>query len=241
MIDLHAHMIPGLDDGAMDMEEAAEMAKMAYDSGVKVTAATSHADFSMYEPEEFWRMYKKRFRELQRELRIRKVPLKICTGAELMVNESFVRCAKDRRVISLNRGGGLLIEFHFDAHYRYALRQMEKLSEMGYRLVLAHPERYDFVKRDKERLLEIYSRGVTLQVNKGSILGEFGRRAESAADYMLRRGIAGAVASDAHDTALRTPDMRETARILDLYYGTDAAEVLLKKNPYKLLKIAKNG
>lgn len=87
-----------------------------------------------------------------------------------------------------------------------------------------------------ENLKAFYDRNFLLQVNKGSILQEFGRKAFRAADWMLSRGIAGAVASDAHDPVLRTPDMEETTDILEMYYGRDAAEVLLARNPGRIIR-----
>lgn len=113
---------------------------------------------------------------------------------------------------------------------------LEKLSEAGYKLVLAHPERYDFVRRSPEILIELYRKEIILQVNKGSLLGEFGRRAFRAADYMLAKGLAGAVASDAHDPVLRSPELEETARILDLHYGGAASEILLEETPLYILR-----
>ena len=107
---------------------------------------------------------------------------------------------------------------------------------MGYQIVLAHPERYDFAKRQPEALEGFWRRGVILQVNKGSILGELGRRAARTADWLLSRGMAGLVASDAHDPVLRTPDLEETARVLDIYYGSSASRILLERNPARILE-----
>ena len=81
-----------------------------------------------------------------------------------------------------------------------------------------------------------WRRGVILQVNKGSILGELGRRAARTADWLLSRGMAGLVASDAHDPVLRTPDLEETARVLDIYYGSSASRILLERNPARILE-----
>ena len=107
--------------------------------------------------------------------------------------------------------------------------------------MLAHPERYDCVKRDSAILYALYDKGIILQVNKGSLAGNFGQRAYRRADLMLREGIAGIVASDAHDPVLRTPELDETADLLNLYYGHDAAEILLKRNPGRVLEVTDPG
>lgn len=85
-------------------------------------------------------------------------------------------------------------------------------------------------------LSEIYNEGILLQVNRGSLLGQLGPGAERTSDWFLSRGMAWLVASDAHDPVLRTPDLDETARILDPYYGARASEILLRRHPEKVLK-----
>ena len=130
--------------------------------------------------------------------------------------------------------------FLFDTSGSLALERLKRLQRLGYQLILAHPERYEFAKRDPERLKEFYREGILLQVNRGSILGQLGRGAARTADWLLSMGLAGLVASDAHDPVLRTSDLEETARILDLYYGGNASEILLERNPAKILKSAVN-
>ena len=155
---------------------------------------------------------------------------------ELVVNESLLHYAEKHPLPSLNGSGYLLVEFYFDIRYREAVRRLEVLRKMGYRLVLAHPERYDFTKQNVSRAAELADSGIILQINKGSLLHEFGERAHRAAVWILSHGLAGVVASDAHDPVLRTPDLAEVADILAMEFGAEAAEVLLKKRPAEILK-----
>ena len=103
-------------------------------------------------------------------------------------------------------------------------------------MILAHPERYDFVQRDPGCLREIVGKRLLLQVNKGSLLGDFGGRAYRTADWILGRGLAGIIASDAHDPVLRTPDLREVRELVELRYGREAALDLLWRIPARILK-----
>ena len=231
MIDLHIHILPGLDDGAETMEDALEMARISAESGVDTVVASSHGSFDGYEPEELYERYERKFQTFQERLSEEKIPLKVCRGMEWLVNDRLLRYIRERKLPTINGGGYLLVEFWFDSSRRYVMSALEKLSEAGYKLVLAHPERYDFVRRSPEILIELYRQEIILQVNKGSLRGEFGRGAFRAADYMLAKGLAGAVASDAHDPVLRSPELEETARILDLHYGGDASEILLEETP----------
>ena len=236
MVDLHIHILPGIDDGAKSLGEAVEMARMSAESGVRAIAATSHGDFSLYEPEEYLRAYQEKLEKFREVLAEEQIPLKVHRGMELMVNEGLLRAGRKGLLPGYGGGRCLLVEFFFDISRDRALKWTEELLAMGYRIVLAHPERYDFAKRQPEVLEAFWSRGVILQVNKGSILGELGRRAARTADWLLGRGMAGVVASDAHDPVMRTPDLEETGRVLDIYYGSDASYVLLERNPRRILE-----
>ncbi len=235
-IDLHMHILPGIDDGAETMEDAVEMAETSVRSGVGTVAATPHGDFSRQEPEEYLKLCSERLKALRSELKLRRIPLYVAEGMELLVNEALIKWGRKHRLPGINGSRWLLVEFYFDISLSRALRMADELTALGYRLVLAHPERYDLARRMPENLNAFYERKFLLQVNKGSILQEFGRKAFRAADWMLTRGIAGAVASDAHDPVLRTSDLEDVADILDMYYGRDAAEVLLERNPGRIIR-----
>lgn len=230
------HILPGVDDGAETMDDAVEMAEISARSGIGIAAATPHGDFSKGNPKEYLRICSEKLESLRAELIRRKIPLKVVSGMELLVNEALIEWAGENKLPGINGSRWLLVEFYFDISLSRALRMADELTALGYRLILAHPERYDLARRMPENLKAFYDRNFLLQVNKGSILQEFGRKAFRAADWMLSRGIAGAVASDAHDSVLRTPDMEETTDILEMYYGRDAAEVLLERNPGRIIR-----
>ena len=236
MIDLHMHILPGLDDGAQSMEEAVEMAQIAAECGTEVCAATSHGRFDRQEAGEYIFRYRKALKQLKAELKRRGIGLDVRSGMELLADESLLRYAESHPLPGYGGGRFLLTEFYFDISLRQALETLDALMRKGYHIVLAHPERYDFIKRQPENAYTLYREGVILQVNAGSIAGKFGRGAFRAADHILGEGLAGLVASDAHDAFTRTPDLEETERILDLYYGIDASEILLEENPRRILE-----
>ena len=235
MIDLHCHILPGLDDGAATWQDALEMARKAAEGGTRILAATSHGNFSRGDPEDYLEQYRKTLVRFRQELAERNIPLKLAGGMELLVNEKLLRYGREHRLPSLNGGKYLLVEFWFDASSRRIREGPEELARMGWRLVLAHPERYDAIWRHPELLEELDRRGVVLQVNQGSLRGDFGRRARVLAEFMLRQEIAGAMASDAHDPILRSPDLDEISRLLELRYGPGAAAYLLRDNPGRIL------
>lgn len=244
MIDLHSHILPGMDDGAASMGDAVEMARLAAAAGTKTIAATVHGDFSRGRlrrlgSERYMEYYTEKLEAFRKELKKQKIQLKVVQGMEILVNEAlfcYLRASfRNSFPFSLNGGRWVLAEFEFDVSRGWMQEGLERLAQRGWKIVLAHPERYDCIKRDLGILYSLYDAGVVLQVNKGSLAGEFGQRAYRTADLMLREGIAGIVASDAHDPVLRNPELDETADLLNLYYGHDAAEILLRKNPGRIL------
>lgn len=249
IIDLHSHIFPGMDDGAASMEDALEMARMAVDAGTEIIAATVHGDFSRGLLRRLgWKRYMERYRsrlaEFRLELKRKQIPLEVMEGMEILVNKDlfrFIDETEEEGLPSLNGGGSILVEFEFDISGISLMDSLECLMQKKRKIVLAHPERYDCVKRDFAILYALYDKGIILQVNKGSLAGDFGQRAYRRADLMLREGIAGIVASDAHDPVLRTPELDETADLLNLYYGHDAAEILLKRNPRRVLEVTDPG
>ena len=236
MIDLHAHIIPGLDDGARTMEDALEMAETAASCGVRILTATAHMDPASCDPEEYAARYREGLAALREETARAEIPLRIASGMELLVSEDLLRFAENRPLPSLNGSGYLLAEFYFDVRFSDAVRMLDALQALGYRIVLAHPERYAFIRRDPARAEALARKGVILQLNKGSFFREFGEGAFLAAKWILARGLAGVIASDAHDPVMRTPDLAEMRELLEVEYGTEAARALLVKRPGDILR-----
>ena len=238
MIDLHAHIVPGVDDGARSLSDSLEMARMAAKSGVTILAATSHGEFSRKDPGEYLRLYRERLLLLRRKAREEGIPLKIVSGMEILLEERTVACAGEYRLPSLHAGRWSLVEFPFDITGRQARMLLDAMLRKGYHLILAHPERYDFVKKDPGCVREIVGDRVLLQINKGSLLRELGERSFQTADWLVSRGLADLIASDAHDPVLRTPDLGGIRDAVELRYGRQTAAKLLWRTPAKILKDA---
>src|SRR5699024_8990414 len=94
MVDLHIHILPGIDDGAKSLKESVEMARMSAAGGVRAVSATSHGDFSFYEPEEYLKIYGKKLEDFCRALKEEQIPLEVHRGMELMVNESLLKAGR---------------------------------------------------------------------------------------------------------------------------------------------------
>ena len=235
MVDLHAHILHGVDDGAQSLRESLQMARMAVESGVRAIVMTPHCNipgfYENYDSSEL----RGRFRELKDALQEENIPLKLYPGMEVFGRENLNELLRRHRLIPVNDGGYLLLEFDFEEMAYWMSFLLEEIQSAGLRPLVAHPERYRAVQEDPNLAWHWVRRGCALQVNKGSILGRFGRREQQTAELLLEHELAACVASDAHHSAFRTPHMRELADYLEQTYGRECVQLLMIDNPARIL------
>lgn len=235
MVDIHCHILPDCDDGASNLEESIEMARMSYRSGVTDVAATSHftgnlADLPRIE------LIQQRFRQLRDALKVENIPLRLHMGAEILCTPETPELAQLRKLPTLAGTNYVLVEFLFDETFDYMDTILADIAAQGYRVVVAHPERYGVIQKDT-RLLRRWGRlGYVLQLNKGSVLGAFGSRAAHAADEILAQGLAHLFASDAHSYHRRTPHMGQLRHWVKEHCDERYAQILLERNPRRVLE-----
>ena len=235
MIDIHCHILPDIDDGASDLEESIEMARMAWLSGVTDIAATPHFRGEMADAE-LCQTIAQRLEVLRAALRQEGIPLQLHAGAEILCLPETPELAARRLLPTLGGTNYILTEFYFDESFAYMDDLLSEIAACGYRIVVAHPERYGVIQRSP-RLLERWARlGYVLQLNKGSVLGSFGHRAENAAHDILGLGLAHLFASDAHSSHARTPHMGALVHWAEECCDPDFTQILLTENPRRLLK-----
>lgn len=236
MIDIHAHIIPGLDDGSQDIGTSMLMAEMAADSGVTKIIATPHCNQSgMYEnyvSEKLLR-YMDRFRE---EVEREDIGLKIGLGMEIFCSREVPRLLKEKKLLTLNGSRYVLVEFGFRVDSSRMERMLFPIMDAGFVPIIAHPERY-FDLQDKPDIIDDWMHeGMGIQINKGSFFGRFGRDAYSFAHTLLRNGLVTCIASDAHGVESRTTDMTDILEFIATEYSEELADLLLVENPGRIFK-----
>ena len=230
MIDLHCHILPGVDDGARDLGESLEMARLAVESGVRAVVATPHCvDGGALE---VWSGVKM----LRNALEEAGIPLYVFMGMEIFGTPDTVRLLKDQQLFPLNNSRYPLIEFPFRSDGEVETAILQDLVRAGYRPLVAHPERYDCVREDPEMVNEWMRMGCLFQVNRGSLLGRFGTGPRQMAEALVGRGFATVVASDAHSPDMRTPWMADVRELLTEQVSPVAAEYLLLRNPMSIIR-----
>lgn len=230
MIDLHSHILPELDDGAQNLHQSLEMARIAIQSGVTTMVATPHCIDGQADDV---RSMLKLMRSVLRENGLR---LQLCSGMEIFGTRDTARLLREGKLLTLNRSQYPLIEFNFHSDGYWETQILSDVIQAGYRPVVAHPERYSFIQHSPELLNRWVQMGCLLQINKGSLLGRFGSTSQSLSLELVDRGFAAVVASDAHSTHSRTPWMAEVRTLLELEFAPEAARYLLLDNPRRILK-----
>lgn len=233
IFDIHSHILPEVDDGAWDMQESLEMIRTAASCGVSTLIATPHCIPGKFENYNTISL-RNQFSMLRSSVRAEGIPVEILSGMEVFVTDQLPDQLDRRQVLTLNDTSYLLVEFDFDEPFFWCTKMLKKVLERNYIPVIAHPERYFAVYHEPWKVEEWLEMGCHIQLNKGSVLGRFGREIRRAADYLMRNDMAACIASDAHSTYQRTTVMSELYRYLTETYSKEYADMVLCDNPRKI-------
>lgn len=165
MIDIHAHILPGIDDGAEDMYDTLEMARMAADSGVDKIIATPHCNIPGMYGNYFGREYIDRYESVVRAVR-KKIPIEILPGMEVFSTEDLPELIVNHKIMPLNQSRYILMEFAFDEDPEFAEAILKRVEEVGARPVIAHAERYEFIQDYPQIAYRWFRKGYVIQANK---------------------------------------------------------------------------
>lgn len=236
MVDIHCHILPGLDDGSDNIEESVRMARLAADGGTSAIIVTPHSNIPGSVSNYYDSQYSEKFDTLKKRIREENISLELYMGHEIFASGDVVGMIKSQKLLTLNNSDYPLIEFAFDQHSDSVYRKLGKLIAEGFTPVIAHPERYSFVIEDSEALAKLKKLGCLLQVNKGSLKGSFGKKAYEASQRIIAEELADVIASDAHSPYRRTPYLVDAYGLICENHSREYAHLLLSVNPKKILR-----
>ena len=229
MIDLHHHLLPGLDDGSKSMEDSVAMAKLAMADGITHVVCTPHAN-GRYTYDSAVNGAK--LAELRTLLDGENIPLTLGMGCDFHLSYDNIQAAKDDpQRYAINGKGYLLVEIPDYGLPRGLTEIFYELQLAGLTPILTHPERNPTLQSDMVRMEEWMRGGLLVQVTGDSVRGGMGKQAERMAHQLLSRRWVHFLATDAHNTASRPPRLREARRIVAKKYGEEYAEMLCETNP----------
>jgi protein-tyrosine phosphatase len=214
MIDLHAHILPRVDDGPPSTDDALEMARMAAAAGTTAMATTSHVGHVHGVAPEAIAGARE---ALTAQLASEGIELELLAGGEIAHDRLPDLDDHVLRTLALGGGSYVLLECPFSPIGDGLEPLVADLHERGFEVLLAHPERSASLQHDPDLLAALVDQGALAQLTTGSLLGGFGPIAQQAAETMLRRGLVHVLASDAHDAVHRPP-------VLDVQVGLEPAE-----------------
>ncbi|HMN20905.1 MAG TPA: capsular biosynthesis protein [Ottowia sp.] len=233
MIDLHTHLLPGIDDGADSLETALEMARIAVQDGTTVLACTPHIYPGLYMNDAAG--IGRERDKLQAALDTFGIPLRLTIGADAHLVPELLDGLQTGRVPTLAGSRYFLLEpAHHVAPPGFEQLVLEILLA-GYVPVITHPERLTWIEDHYPSFVNLACQGCWLQLTAGSIVGKFGKRARYWSERLLDEGMVHIVASDAHTTGRRSPRMSDAIPVLERHVGAEETRRLLEARPQAIL------
>ncbi len=235
MIDIHTHILPGLDDGAPDLETAVQMALIAAEDGITQMIATPHVISDVY-PNSREQIIMA-VGQLSQELKQRQIPLEILPGAEYRLEVDLASRLQSGEVITLNDGSPyLLIELPATVLPPDYERVIYDLQLQGVTPIIAHPERNRAIMQQPQIFQALTGRGIMAQLTASSLTGGFGKEVRRASLQLLKQGSIQVIASDTHHSdGVRCPRLSAACTEITKQAGKDLTRCLVEENPRRIM------
>lgn len=233
-IDIHSHILSGIDDGAESVEETLKMLKIAADDGVRQIIATPHFHYRRGHatPEQI----RNKISEVQKLAEEAKIPVKLHAGNELYYTHELLETVKAGEALTMAGSDYVLLEFSPETERRRIQNAMYEFLCEGYYPVIAHMERYLAFQKHEDFAEAVLQMGACFQVNAGSLLGNAGWAVKRFAKEMVKNGNIHFIATDAHDADRRSPAFGKAAEWLLKKCGESALQECVYDNPMMILK-----
>ncbi|MEH7116835.1 CpsB/CapC family capsule biosynthesis tyrosine phosphatase [Neobacillus vireti] len=219
MIDIHCHILPGIDDGAKDWSESIQMVRKAAEQGIHTIVATPHHLNNHYENPK--RKIIEIVDQLNCVLQDEKIDVNILSGQETRVYGEMVEGFERGEIQPVNGTQYVLVEFSSSHVPRYTEKLFYDLQVKGLIPVIVHPERNQELIEQPDLLYKLVQNGALTQVTAGSICGDFGKKIKSFTFQLIEANLTHFIASDAHNTRNRTFKMREAFDLIHEKYGNE--------------------
>ena len=231
-VDIHCHLLPGIDDGAADIDETLSMARMAVDDGIRAIVCTPHqsGNYACNSGDGI----REAVSRLQRLLEQEGIPLRVLPGADVRIESDMLAGLQRGEILSLaDRRRHVLLEL---PHELYMPLQpvLNGLNRVGMVGVLSHPERNRGILNRPRLLLPLVEAGCLMQVTAGSLVGTFGAKIQKFSQWMIEEGLVHFLATDAHSSKSRRPLLGRAFRRAEELVGTESATEMCCTNPTRV-------
>jgi protein-tyrosine phosphatase len=236
MIDIHSHILPGIDDGAQTIEDSIEMAKTAVNEGITSIIATPHHKNNQFNNLKSSILTK--VNELNTVLKQENIPLTVLPGQEVRIYGEVIEDYYKEEILTLNHTKYLFIEFPSSSVPRYAERLLYELQTEGIIPIIVHPERNKELQQKPELLYNLVKNGSLTQVTASSVAGYFGKNVKKFSEQLIEHNLTHFLASDAHNIHNRDFKMVEALEVIEEKFGLEY--IYLFKENAEFLVMDKN-
>lgn len=219
MIDIHSHILPGVDDGAEDEQASLAMANFAVSEGIQTIIATPHHKNGQYENSKPSILL--RVEQLNELFKEKSIPLTVLPGQELRLNGDVLADYRAGEILTLNQTNYLFIEFPSGHVPRYAEQVLYDIQMKGLTPVIVHPERNQELITSPNMLYQFVKKGVLTQVTAASVTGGFGKKIKKFSNQLIEANLTHFIASDAHNITTRSFKLRDAYDEIKKSYGTE--------------------
>jgi len=239
MIDIHAHILPGVDDGAKNWEQSLEMARMAVEDGITVMVATPHLftgrtiDLTRLNTKETILQH---VAQLRHKLYEEKIPLEILPGCDFPLGFESLQLLDDGRVLTINDANRYLLLELPDTALPPAMEEIcFHLQSKGITPIITHPERHMIIQEMPYKLKRFINLGCLVQMSGNSLTGWFGRRVKKISRQLVKLGYVHLLATDAHDPKGRPPLLSQAVTELSRLVGEKRARAMVNDIPERII------
>lgn len=233
MIDMHSHILPNIDDGSKSIEETFNLIKEAQSVGFEAIVSTSHYMEGYYEIDsqerEVW------INAIYDNLQAKNINLKLYLGNEIYISENLIKLLEEGKASTINNTSYVLFEIPLNAEPLYLYDIIYQMQQYKIVPILAHPERYSFVQREPELIYDLVQKGVLMQSNYGSIIGQYGKKAQFLVKKLFESKLVHMLGSDVHRQNTIYPKIPYILDILTKEIGEEKLNELTNINPKLVL------
>jgi len=233
MIDIHSHILPNIDDGARDIEETFNIINEAIEAGFTDIISTSHYMQDSYVVDKTQRDIF--INDIQAKLDENNINMKLYNGAEIYISSDLDMLVKNNIVPTLNNSRYILLELPMNSKIMYLEDAIHKLLSMNLIPIIAHPERYSYVQRNPNIIIDLVQKGVLFQANYGSIIGIYGKKPKKTVEKLLKNNMIHFLGSDIHRQHTIYNNMGEILKSLEKLMNKETIKLLTQKNPMNII------
>lgn len=233
-IDMHCHILPGVDDGAQNLEETRQMLRIAFDEGIRLIIATPH-----HHPRrghESPEVLHEQVRLVRAEAAKISDKFRVYLGTEIFFGQDVPQKLTRGEILTMNKRNAALVEFSPSDSYDYIRQGVQQVQMTGNEVIIAHAERYQCLLDDIGLIEELCDMGASIQVNAGSIIGDSGRKTKKFVKKLMDEDLVFGVGTDAHGVQTRAPRMKKAADYVKKKYGEEYMRRIFFDNAATLLR-----